>query len=92
MQIFKFYLLSINIITFLLFFIDKWLSKRRKIRFRIPENRLLLACVIGGSVGGVIAMQTIRHKTQRMKFKMGVPLILLLQGAMIAFALRQLVD
>ncbi|MBO8138178.1 MAG: DUF1294 domain-containing protein [Desulfotomaculum sp.] len=88
----KFYLIMINLLTFALFVLDKWLSRRRRVKYRIPENRLLLASAIGGSVGALLAMQVTRHKTRNVKFKLGIPLILLAQGAVIAFAARQLVD
>ncbi|MBM7855419.1 uncharacterized membrane protein YsdA (DUF1294 family) [Desulfohalotomaculum tongense] len=92
MQFVKFYVISINLLTFGLFVLDKWLAGRKRVRWRIPENRLLLASVIGGSLGALAAMQLVRHKTQKIKFKWGIPAILLIQGAVIAFFIRQLVD
>ena len=35
--------------------------------------------VIGGSVGALLAMKAFRHKTQHLKFTLGVPLILIIQ-------------
>ncbi len=79
MQIFKFYLIFINLLTFVMFAVDKLLAKYKK--WRVPESRLLLACLIGGSLGGLFAMQMFRHKTLNPKFKVGVPAIILLQLA-----------
>ncbi|WP_031518011.1 DUF1294 domain-containing protein [Desulfofalx alkaliphila] len=81
MQILKFYLIFINLLTFGLFVLDKWLAKH--VKWRIPENRLLLACLMGGSLGAVVAMNVVRHKTQKLKFVWGVPLIILIQGGLI---------
>ena len=71
------YLLIINLITFLLYAIDK----RRSIRkaWRIPESVLMGFAAIGGSVGALLAMLLFRHKTKHAKFTVGVPLILVAQ-------------
>ena len=71
------FLITINLITFLAFAIDKLKAKRNS--WRIPEAHLLLLCFLGGSLGGVLAMQIFRHKTRHVKFALGVPLICLFQ-------------
>ncbi len=71
------YLIVINIAEFLLFGIDK--GRAVKGRWRISEAALILAAVIGGSLGGLLGMKLFRHKTQHLKFRVGIPLILLLQ-------------
>lgn len=71
------YLLSLNILTFIIYGIDKW--KARKGRWRIPESSLLLLAACGGSIGAWCGMQVWHHKTLHKKFKYGIPLILLLQ-------------
>ena len=69
------YLLLINIIGFLIMYIDK---KRAKYgRWRIPEKTLLLVALLGGSIGTIIGMYTFRHKTQKIKFILGFPTILI---------------
>jgi len=75
------YLIIINIVTFIMYGIDKW--KARNNMWRIPESTLLGFAAIGGSVGAWLGMQTFRHKTQHKKFNLGIPAILLIQ---IAFA------
>ena len=70
------YLLTINIITFFLFGIDKWKAVRDQ--WRIPEKTLLLSSLIGGSAGGMIAMRFFHHKTQKPLFRYGMPAILML--------------
>ena len=72
-----FYLLAINVLTFLLYGIDKWKAKRA--RWRIPESVLLGMAAVGGSVGAWLGMRVWHHKTQHKKFRYGVPAILLAQ-------------
>lgn len=83
MRIVLCYLLIINILTIVIYGIDKWKSKRNY--WRIPESVLLLLALVGGSVGALLGMALWRHKTQHAKFKYGVPLILLLQVAVVVF-------
>lgn len=80
------YLAVINAVTFLLYGIDK--LKAKKNAWRIKESTLLFAALIGGSVGALAGMYTFRHKTKHLKFKIGVPLILILQ---VALAIWQIV-
>lgn len=75
------YLVAINVVTFLLYGIDKFKAKRLK--WRIPESVLLGFAVIGGSVGAWLGMMVLRHKTQHNKFRYGIPLILAMQIAIL---------
>lgn len=58
-------------------FIDKQKAKRHK--WRISENTLILISILGGSIGSIIGMQLFRHKTKHIKFKLGLPIILIMQ-------------
>ena len=71
------YILAINIITFLAMFIDK--KKAKKGSWRIKESTLLTMGLIGGSIGGIVGMYTFRHKTQKPKFVILFPTMLILQ-------------
>ena len=62
-QIFTYYVVIINLITFFIYALDKWLAVHDL--YRIPEKVLLLLSIIGGSYGGYISMQTFRHKTKK---------------------------
>lgn len=77
------YLLAINVATFLVYGIDKLKAKRAK--WRIPEATLLLLAAVGGSIGAWLGMKVWHHKTLHMKFRYGVPIILLLQIALITY-------
>ena len=78
-----YYLLGINLLTFLLFGIDK--GKARQGKWRIPEATLLMLAVLGGSVGALLGMAVFHHKTKHKKFAIGLPLILLVQIALAYF-------
>ena len=71
------YLAAINVVTFLVYGLDKWKAKQGA--WRIKESTLLLLAAVGGSVGALLGMQTFRHKTKHLQFTVGVPLILLVQ-------------
>ena len=72
-----FYLLGVNILTFLVYGIDK--SKAKRKAWRISECTLLMLAVIGGCVGALFAMRLFHHKTLHKKFRYGIPLIMALQ-------------
>lgn len=71
------YLLIINIISFMLMYIDKQKSKKHK--WRIRERTLFLSAIIGGSIGSLFGMYFFRHKTKHTNFKIGMPIILFIQ-------------
>ncbi|WP_262428663.1 DUF1294 domain-containing protein [Paratissierella segnis] len=71
------YLVLVNLITFAAFGVDKYKAKWNK--WRIPESNLIFLSIIGGSAGGILSMLIFKHKTHKMKFKIGMPIILLLQ-------------
>jgi len=76
MQEIAIYLLTINVITFAAYGIDKWKAKHNK--WRISEMTLILLAFIGGALGALLGMNVFRHKTQHWKFKILVPLALVL--------------
>ena len=80
------YLIAINILTFLIFGIDK--RKARKGKWRIPEATLIGLAVAGGSIGALLGMYLFRHKTQHKKFTLGIPAIILVQAVIVYFFLK----
>jgi uncharacterized membrane protein YsdA (DUF1294 family) len=83
MRTFLIYLIIINSLTFLIFGIDKWKAQRGK--WRIPEATLIWMSIIGGSVGALMGIYLFRHKTQKSKFNLGIPAILLAQAILAYF-------
>ena len=77
------YLVSINLISFLTMYIDK--KKAKYGRWRIPEKTLLIIALLGGSIGTIAGMYLFRHKTQKLKFTLGFPTILISEMIIITY-------
>ena len=77
------YFIGINILTFLVFGIDKWKARRGK--WRIPEATLIGMSIAGGSIGALLGMSLFRHKTHKQKFNLGIPAILIIQAVLAYF-------
>ena len=84
-----YYLLAVNVLTFIVYGVDKW--KARSGRWRVPEATLMGLAALGGSVGAWMAMQLFRHKTQKKKFRYGVPALFVLQVAAVLFYLNMII-
>ena len=72
----NFYLLIINITSFLLMGIDKFQAIRKK--YRISETALLFISLIGGSIGTILGMIIFKHKIKKIKFIILLPLFLII--------------
>ena len=73
------YFAIINLAAFLTYGWDKLCAKRHE--WRVPEMTLLALAAGGGSIGAMAAMRIFHHKTLHLKFKYGVPFLLILQMA-----------
>ena len=76
------WLVLINLVTFLVFGLDKLKAKRKvahEFIRRVPEKTLFLLAALGGSVGALLGMKVWRHKTLHKTFRFGIPAILILQ-------------
>ena len=78
------YLVAVNLVTFFIYGIDKFKSKRA--RWRVPEATLLWLAAVGGSIGAWLGMKLWHHKTLHKKFRYGIPLILIAQIAIVLLA------
>lgn len=81
-----FVVLGVNLVTFLLFGLDKWLagSERR----RVPEAHLLWLTALSGALGAWIAMSVFRHKTRKKGFRRWALLATAVNGVWIWLWLR----
>ena len=75
------YLAVINLLSIILTTYDKRAARRGS--WRVKERTLLLVSLIGGSIAMLAIMRLIRHKTKRFKFMLGIPVIIILQVAVI---------
>nr|WP_301285822.1 DUF1294 domain-containing protein [Paenibacillus lautus] len=73
----------INAVAYLVMSEDK--RRARMGRDRVPERTLFLLAAIGGALGVWIAMYRKRHKTRHLSFKMGVPLLLVVNVALYTY-------
>ena len=80
------YIAIMSLISIIVCIYDKKISKKNKVELRIPEKVLLILSALGGSVAMLITMLLTRHKTKHFKFMVGIPVIIILQIALIAGA------
>ena len=80
------YIAIISIVSVIICFYDKKISKKNRVELRIPEKTLLILSALGGSIAMFVTMLLIRHKTKHLKFMLGIPAIMIVQAAII-FAL-----
>ena len=73
----------INLVSLMMFGIDKY--KARRGQWRISEATLLAVAAIGGSIGAWMGMKVWHHKTLHSKFRYGVPIMLLVHIALMAY-------
>lgn len=66
-----------NLVVFITYGLDKKLARKRK--QRISEKALLLLAFFGGGIGAYFGMFYFRHKTKHWKFKILVPLMIIMQ-------------
>ena len=81
------YLAVVNILTIIVFGVDKMNAKSNRQRVRIVT--LLGLAFIGGSVGALIGMYVFHHKTKKAYFTVGVPLILLMQVVVLFYVMNR---
>ena len=80
------YLAVVNILTIIVFGVDKMNAKSNRQRVRIVTLPGL--AFIGGSVGALIGMYGFHHKTKKAYFTVGVPLILLMQVVVLFYVMN----
>ena len=80
-------LAAVNLLAFVLYGVDK--LKAKKGAWRIPEATLLLVAFLGGSFGALLGMEIFRHKTKHAKFRILVPLFLILHIALAVYMVKR---
>lgn len=82
------YLFLVNLLAFVMYGIDKKRAMQK--RFRIPERTLLWMARLGGGVGSWLGIKLFRHKTKHARFRILVPLWMLIWLVGIVLAVRYL--
>lgn len=77
------YLIGINLITFYSYGLDK--DRAKKHAWRIPEHTLIGLAFAGGCLGAAAGMGVFHHKTRKTKFRVAIPLALLIWACLIGF-------
>lgn len=81
------YLVFVNIMTFILFGIDKWKAIHDK--WRIQESTLLFFSFMGGATGGLLGMNLFHHKIRKVYFRVGIPIMILCHTALLLLLLHE---
>lgn len=71
------YLLIMNIVAIGTTVYDKKMAIKHK--RRVPERTLLVLAIMSGCIAEYATMKLIRHKTQKPKFMIGIPVIFILE-------------
>ena len=70
------YIITINIISFILMGWDKYSAI--KDYWRISESNLLGIAILGGAPGEYLGMLVFHHKTKKELFKYGLPILIII--------------
>lgn len=71
-----YYLIAINLLAILVYGLDK--RRAIKNKWRVKELYLFLIAFLGGAIGSLMAMYVFHHKTKKISFVLGVPILILL--------------
>ncbi len=85
MEILAIYLFLINALGLCLMLIDK--RRARKNLWRIPERTLLAVAALGGSLGALLGMRLAHHKTRKILFFIGIPILFALQVVLLIISI-----
>lgn len=80
-------IIAVNVITFVVYGVDKLKAKKGK--WRVPEAALLLLAIVGGSVGAWCGVKVWHHKTMHVKFKYGIPLITAMHAVLLVYLMTK---
>ena len=72
-----------NAIAFAMYGIDK--HKAQKDKWRISEAALISSAFLMGGIGAILGMRVFRHKTKHLKFKLLIPLAVVVNIGIIIF-------
>ena len=79
------YIAVMSVVLLVMMKIDK--ERARRNQYRISERTLWVTALLGGAIGGGLGMQLFRHKTKHLSFRIGFPLLALVDAAALVFVL-----
>ena len=82
------YWLLINLCGYLVMKIDK--DRARRHAYRISEKKLWTIAILFGALGMTAGMNQFRHKTKHAAFKVGLPLLAVVELIVFIFILKEL--
>lgn len=82
------YFIIINLAGYIIMAVDKRKSVRNK--WRIQEKTLFAISLFGGALGMLLGMRSFHHKTKKTMFKVGIPLLAILNIAVYIYLLYKL--
>ena len=77
------YYFILTIVALSMFGIDKNLAKKH--RYRIPERALILVALSGGGIGALGGMFLFHHKTRKMKFRLMIPIAIIIHAILLTY-------
>lgn len=80
------YFVGINILTCLVFGLDKFFAIHKMYRIRI--STFMALSILGGAIGGWVGMNRFHHKTRVWYFKWGLPVLMILQSILIVYMMK----
>ena len=84
---FSIYIIVINLIGFLVMYIDK--NKAKKGKYRISEKTIFIIAFLLGGVGVYAGMYKFRHKTKHLLFTIGIPVCIIINVFFIYYILSK---
>lgn len=71
------FMIGMSIFGFYMMYDDKKRAKQKQ--YRVKERTLWIMAILGGATGITLAMPIFKHKTKHLNFKIGMPLITIIQ-------------
>ncbi|EGL84203.1 protein of unknown function DUF1294 [Caldalkalibacillus thermarum TA2.A1] len=82
------YFAMINLIGYIIMWRDK--RAAQSIHWRISEKLIFQIALAGGAAGIYVGMRYFRHKTQKLRFKIGIPFLVVLNAGCLVGAILYL--
>ena len=78
-----YYFAAVNLAALVFYGVDK--ARAVKGQWRIPESTLIFFSVLGGCYGSYLGMRLFHHKTRKPLFRYGVPFLMTVWTAVLAY-------